>query len=261
VKTEQKTSMTRYLALLVVVVGSLFAASVALNFGHKLQDTVHLTASITPNKVGRKPINATYHFNVSVHGRGGTQPDGVKQFDVYVAARQGLKRNGDKFPSPCQQSEIDGKKTIPSKCNEALIGTGTATATAGAAGGKSLGSQKLTLRLYTSHRGKVLYLAVNATGDHPIHNRVIVGHAIYLNGTYQVVTKFTIPDKLQTVPGSLIPAVITHTSMNFGGRVFHGTPFVELHACPPSGRLPSKVVYHFNNGTVRTGTTTITCTR
>ena len=253
--------MTRYLSVLVAVVGSLFGASVALDFGHKVVNTVGLTASVSPNEVGSKPINATYHFNVTVHGRGGTQPEGVKGFDVYVAARQGLKRNGDKFPSPCRKSDIDGRTTIPSKCNEALIGTGTATVTAGPAGAPSVGSKNVTLKLFTSSHGKVIFLAVNATGEHPIHNRVIVGHAKELSGTYQVVTEFTIPERLQTVPGTLIPAVITSTSMNFGGKMFHGTPFVELRGCPPSEKLPSKVVYHFNDDTVRTGTTTITCRR
>jgi hypothetical protein len=252
--------MTRYLALLVAVVGSLFCASVAFDFDRKVVNTVHLTASVSPNKVGSKPVNATYHFNVTVHGRGGTQPDGVKGFDVYVAARQGLLRNGTKFPSPCGLSDIDGKRTIPRKCNTALIGTGTATATAGAAGRPSAGSKKLTLKLFTSSHGHVIFLAVNATGDHPIHNRVIIGHAKELSKTYQVVTEFKVPDSLQKVPGTIIPAVITRTSIRFG-RVFHGLGFVQLISCPPSERLPAKVVYHFNNDTIRSGKTMIVCRR
>lgn len=251
--------MTRYLTLLAAVVGSLFGASAALDFDRELENTVNLTAFLKPDKDRSKPVNTTYNVTVDISGRDGTQPDLVTGFEIFIAATQ-LRRNGSKFPSPCRKSDIDGKETIPSKCNKGLIATGTATATAGPAGRPSLGDKELTVKLFNANHGKEALLVVDGPGDHAIHNRVIVGKAKELSGKFRWVTVFEIPDELQTVPDTLVPSVITRTSIKLG-TTFQGLGFVQLITCPPSRTIPAKVVYHFHDAPTRTATGTLTCKR
>ena len=223
----------RKLALLVAVVVSLVGASVA----YAVNDSIGYTVSIKPNKAGHKP-GTTYQATLSVHGPNGTQPDGINETDVFFARQ--FRNNGAAFPSPCKRSDIDGKTTIPSKCNKALIGTGTGTANAGSAGSPSLGSESLTIKLFNANHGKNAFLVVNGTSPFPIHNRVIVAKVKRLaHGKFGYETIFTIPPSLQTVPNTAVPSVITDSTITIG-RTFHNTGYAQLTSCPHSA-LPERM--------------------
>jgi len=244
----------RKLALLVAAVVSLAAAATA----YAVTDNVTYKVSISPSKAGHKP-GLKYTATTSVHGPGGTQPDGVSELDVFFAKQ--LHENGAAFPSPCKQSDIDGKTTIPAKCNKALIGSGTATANAGTAGSPSLGSENLTVKLFNANHGKAVLLVVNGTSPFAIHNRVIVGKIKRLtHGKFGYEDVFVVPQSLQTVPNTAVPSVITDSTLTIG-RTFHHIGYGQLTACPHSKKLPGKVVYKFTNGTSATGSATIACKR
>jgi len=244
----------RKLALLVAAVVSLAAAATA----YAVTDTVTYKVSISPSKAGHKP-GLTYKATTSVHGPGGTQPDGVSELDVFFARQ--FRNNGAAFPSPCKQSDIDGKTAIPHKCNKALIGSGTATANAGTAGSSSLGSENLTVKLFNASHGKSVLLVVNGTSPFAIHNRVIVGKVKRLaHGKFGYEDVFVVPQSLQTIPGTAIPSVITDSTLSIG-RTFHHIGYAQLTGCPRSKKLAAKLTYKFTNGTSSTGTATIACKR
>jgi len=261
--------MTRYLTLLVAVVGSLSGWFVAFDFDREEnENTVSIKAFLDPNQDRPEPVNTTYNVTVDIQGTDGKQPDLVTGFEIFIAALPQLQRNGTKFPYPCTKDDIDGKETIPSKCDEALIATGTATANAGAAGRESLGDQEVTLKLFNASGGHEALLVVDSDDDeHPIDNEVIVGQAKEIAGEYRWVTIFDIPDDLQTVPDSLIPSVITHTEIKLGATYrgrdprYRGLGMVQLITCPPSRTIPAKVVYHFHEAPTQTATTNLACKR
>lgn len=261
--------MTSYLTLLVAVVAGLFGAFAGLDFDRKEnENTVTVKAFLNPNQDRPEPVNTTYNVTVDIKGTDGKQPDLVTSFEIFIAALPQMQRNGTKFPYPCTKDDIDGKETIPKKCDEALIATGRATANAGAAGSESLGHQEVNLKLFNASHGHEALLVVDSDDDeHPIHNEVIVGQAKEISGQYRWVTIFDIPDDLQTVPDSLIPSVITHTEIKLGttyrGRDprYRGLGMVQLITCPPSRTIPAKVVYHFHDAPTKVATTNLTCKR
>ena len=240
----------RKLALLAVLALTLVVGAAV---AYAATDTTTYSASISP----KKPGNVAYSNALTVRGPNNTQPQGASKTDLFFAKQ--LVYNGKKFPSPCKAKDIDGKSSIPPKCNKALIGNGTGTANAGPAGGPSLGAEQFTVSLYNANKGKAVLLVLNGTSPVKVQNRVITGTVKKLSkGKFGFEVTFTIPASLQTVPGTTIPSVITDLSTKVKKTV-HGVGYVQLRSCPKSKKLPSKAVVHFKNGTTGTATSTIAC--
>jgi hypothetical protein len=200
-----------------------------------------------------KPANVAYTGTLHIDTNPpGTQPDTAPRTDVYFA--KGIKINAPYFPT-CKMSEIDGQPTFPSKCNKAIVGTGTATALAGTVGHPASESVKedLTVKAVNGPKGKVLYLVLTSAPGSPvaINNRVVPGTVAKQSGTFGFVVHFDIPADLQSQLGLSISLT------DFVVKV-SGTPrtvtikskkvkvsYLQLTSCKAS--LPVKAVANFKD--------------
>jgi hypothetical protein len=241
--------------LVLLVAGALILGGAACVYA--ATDAVRYSASIAPNKAGRGPVNVAYQETVTLSRPGGTQPDNFSEVDFFFPRQ--ILLNGTKFPSPCKQSDIDGKTTIPAKCSSGLIGTGTGTGHAGGPGSRQTTGEDLALKLFNADKGRAVLLVLNGTSPIPIHNRVIPGRVKKLSGGpygYEIVQ--TIPASLKVVPNTRISSVVT-TSTSRTGKTLHGLGVFQLTSCPAQRKLPAKVVLHFDSGSIVTALTTIAC--
>jgi hypothetical protein len=182
----------------------------------------------------------------------GSQPDTAPITDVYFS--KAIKINAPYFPS-CKMAEIDGQTTFPSKCNKAIVGTGTATALAGSVGSPASQSVKedLTVKAVNGPKGKVLYLVLTSAPGSPvaINNRVVPGTVVKKSGTFGFLVRFAIPADLQSQLGLSISLT------DFNVKV-SGTPrtvtinrkkvkvaYLQLTSCKSS--LPVKAIANFKD--------------
>lgn len=201
----------------------------------------------------KKPANTAYtgllHIDTNPPG---SQPDTAPTTSVYFA--KAIKNNAAYFPS-CKIAEIDGQTVFPSKCNSAIVGTGTATALAGSPGAAAAQSVKedLTVKAVNGPKGKVLYLVLTSNPGAPvaINNRVVPGTVVKQSGAYGFLVRFDIPADLQTQLGLSISLTDFNVKVN-------GTPktvtvkkkkvkiaYLQLTAC--KGSLPVKAVANFKD--------------
>jgi hypothetical protein len=212
----------------------------------------------TVKKVGsgkpsaKKPLNMSYTGTLHIESSPpGQQPDVGPITTVYFA--KGLKQNAKYFPS-CKVSEIDGKSPFPSKCNKAIVGSGTSTAYAGSPGGDINGSIKedLTVKAVNGNGGKQILLVVNSTPSAPvaITNRVVPGDLGPASGPYGYVVKFSIPQNLQEpVPGVKVALTDFKVTINSTahswkakGKKVKGS-YLQLTSC--SGTIPVQATTQF----------------
>ena len=246
-----------------VPLGVVAAALVMAAAAYAATDSVNY--SVTLHQSGKaskkKPAPVTYTTTITIRATpAGTQPDGSSTSDLFAPKQ--LRLNASKFPSPCKQSDIDGKSSIPAKCSKALIGSGTATASAGTPGTPSVGSESFNVAVYNASHGKAVLFVLNSTPGAavPIHNRVIVGTIKRASGPYGYVLHISVPANLQKV--GTLQSTITDVTLTVGKTVKvkgKRTPYAELTSCPKSHKVPSRDVVHFNNGTSVTANTTATC--
>jgi hypothetical protein len=201
----------------------------------------------------KKPANTAYtgllHIDTNPPG---SQPDTAPTTSVYFA--KAIKNNAAYFPS-CTIAEIDGQPAFPSKCNSAVVGTGTATALAGSPGASAAQSVKedLTVKAVNGPKGKLLYLVLTSSPGAPvaINNRVVPGTVVKQSGAFGFLVRFDIPADLQTQLGLSISLT------DFNVKV-SGTPktvtikkkkvkvaYLQLTSC--KGSLPVKAIANFKD--------------
>jgi hypothetical protein len=128
-------------------------------------------------KLSGSDFGWTQHVGTNPDGQ---QPDVVKSFTLLVPAPFAL--NPSVAPT-CTQSQIDGQYSPPSDCQNAVVGTGTASMLAGSPGSPSSNSvrENLTVQLMNgSPAGQSVLLVVNSTPGAPvaITNRVLPGTVV-----------------------------------------------------------------------------------
>jgi hypothetical protein len=200
-----------------------------------------------------KPANTAYtgllHIDTDPPGN---QPDTAPSTSVYFAKE--IKNNAAYFPF-CNMSEIDGQGTFPSKCNKAIVGTGTATALAGTPGDPAANSVKenLTVKAVNGPKGKVLYLVLTSNAGAPvaINNRVVPGTVVKSSGVFGFLVRFDIPADLQSQLGLSIS--LTDFLVKVSGtprtvtikRQKVKVSYLQLTGC--KGHLPVKAIAGFKD--------------
>jgi len=239
--------------VLLTAVAALAIAGVA----YAVTDTVTYSTKISfkGKPTSKKPANLSYTgiLHVDTANPPGLQPDVAPTTTVYYS--KAIKNNATHFPF-CSQGEIDGQPSIPAKCKKAIIGTGTASALAGAGGGSAGSSrQQLGVTVVNGTSGKFIMLVLNnKPGSVVVQNRVIPGVLGKASGQYGTLTRFKVPANLQDVAGIKISLTdfnvklpSTHTVKVKGKSI----SFLQLTSC--KGSLPAKVVANFiDSGTGQT---------
>jgi hypothetical protein len=201
----------------------------------------------------KKPVNTSYtgilHIDTDPSGQ---QPESAPVTSVYFAKQ--LKNNAKYFPF-CNRSEIDGQATVPAKCSKAKVGTGTASALAGAPGSPSSGSVKedLAVTAVNGPNGRQLFLVLNSAPGAPvaIQNRVVPGTVTKSSGAFGFLVRFDIPADLQEQLGlaiSLTDFKVTISSapkkVKVGSSV-KKLAYLQLTGC--KGSLPVKAIAYFKD--------------
>lgn len=229
--------MRRFILL---VLGAVLALTAGVAYA-AVTETYQYTASGshkgTPSKT--KPANFKYTSTIKVDtDPAGQQPETLAQTAVFFD--KGIKTNGPWWPF-CNKTEIDGKASLPAKCNKAVVGTGTTIAYAGTPGSPKSGSvrEDLILKAINGPRGKSLYIVVTSAPNAPvaISNRVVPGVVKKSSGPYGFVVRWTIPDDLQEQLGLKIsltdlklsvPATVRKIKV---GKTYKKASFLQLTSC------------------------------
>jgi hypothetical protein len=168
----------------------------------------------------------------------GSQPDVVSAFTLLVPGPFAL--NAAVAPT-CMQSQVDGQYSVPSDCQNAVVGTGTASILAGSPGSPATNSvrENLTVQLMNgSPAGQSVLLVVNSTPASPIAitNRVVPG-TVVAQDPYAFGIRFSIPPDLQQQLGLAL------TWTDFDVTTSRGfISAASTCATPPSARLVSDFV-------------------
>lgn len=201
----------------------------------------------------KKPADTAYTGTLHIDTNPpGSQPDTAPTTEVYFA--KAFKLNAPYFPS-CNITDIDGKPAFPSKCNVAIVGTGTATALAGSPGspGTSSVREDLSVKAVNGTKGKVLYLVLTSNPGAPvaINNRVVPGTVVKQSGTFGYIVRFDIPADLQTQLGLSIS--LTDFNVKISGapkkvKIKGKTTkvaYLQLTSC--KGSLPVRAIAQFKD--------------
>ncbi len=209
-----------------------------------------------------KPANLAYTGTLHIDtDPAGSQPDTAPTTSVYFS--KAIKNNAAAFPF-CNQSEIDGQGTFPSKCSKAVIGTGTATALAGSPGNPSAQSVKedLNVKAVNGPKGKLLFLVLSSKPGAPValNNRVVPGAVVKSSGPFGFLVRFQIPADLQSQLGLSIS--LTDFLVKISGTprtvTIKGTKvkasYLQLTSC--KGHLPVKAIAAFKDTAGKTNPVT-----
>lgn len=222
---------------------------------YAVTDTVTYTAKMTHKgkPTAKNPANASYqgilHIDTDPPGQ---QPEGAPTTSVYFA--KAIKNNAKYFPF-CNKTEIDGQQSFPSKCNKAVVGTGTASALAGGPGNPSSQSVKedLNVKAVNGPKGKLIYLVLNSSPTAPvaIQNRVVPGTVVKSSGPYGFLVRFDIPADLQQQLGLTVSLTDFDVKISGAprkvkvGKVFKKISYLQLTSC--KGSLPVKAIAQFKD--------------
>jgi hypothetical protein len=242
----------RRIALLSAAMGLLLFAAAAWAVTNTVSYTVTLKkvgAKPTPKKPSKLGYKAVLHIDSDPAG---SQPDTAPVTSIYFAKQ--IKQNAAKVPS-CKLGEVDGATKLPSKCNKAKVGTGTAIALAGTPGQPAANAivEKLNVT-FISGGAKQVLLVLNSEPDAPvaIANRVVPGDLEVVNdGTFGFRVDFKIPKDLQE-PVAGIKVALTDFNVSLPPKSFpvkvkgkkKNVGYLELTGCP-GGSLPVRAVAHF----------------
>jgi hypothetical protein len=239
---------------------------------YAVTDTLTYSGKITykGKPTAKKPANTAYTGTLHIDTNPpGSQPDTAPTTLVYFS--KSLKNNAPYFPS-CTSAEIDGKPAFPSKCNKAIIGSGTATALAGTPGSPGAQSVKedLSVKAVNGPKGKVLYLVLTSNPGAPvaINNRIVPGTVQKQSGAFGFLLRFDIPADLQSQLGLSIS--LTDFVVKVSGKprtvkvkgVSTKLAYLQLTSC--KGSLPVKATAQFKDSatgavTPVTSTSTAKC--
>jgi hypothetical protein len=266
-------------AKLGAVTGVLFFALVAVALA-LTNNTVTYNSTLTKGKHTKLGTNTAYEGILHVSTDDGKQPNTAPLTEVFFAKQ--IKNNAPLFPS-CKASDIDGKSSVPAKCQKAVVGDGTASSLIGGPGynpppctpPNCAIRQDLVVTAYNGNKGKQILLAV--TGG-PVNNRVITGTISKAPAPFGYKVGFQVPADLQEQLGAQI--ALTDFDVNINSKKtaikkIHvkgkkkkqkvKVSYLQLKSCPASGELPNKAIVHFNNddnspgGPVVPSETTIPC--
>ena len=222
---------------------------------YAVTNTVTYTSKVTfkGKPTSTKPVNTAYQGILHIDtDPAGQQPETAPRTAVYYA--KGIKNNAKYFPF-CNSTEIDGKPALPAKCKKAIVGTGTASSLAGTPGNPTSQSvrEDLTVNAINGPKGKVLYLVLNSTPGAPvaITNRVVPGTVVKSSGAFGFLTRFDVPEDLQSQLGLSI--ALTDFNVKISGtpkkvkvgRVFKKISYLQLTSCKSS--LPVKAIAQFKD--------------
>ena len=206
----------------------------------------------------KKPANLAYTGTLHIDtDPAGNQPDTAPVTSVFFS--KAIKNNAKYFPF-CNQADIDGQAAFPSKCNKAVVGTGTATALAGGPGNPSSQSVKedLNVKAVNGPKGKLLFLVLTSKPGAPvaINNRVVPGAVVKSTGPFGFLVKFTIPEDLQSQLGLsisltdfLVKVSGTPKTVKVSGKSTK-LAYLQLTSC--KGHLPVKAIANFKDATGKT---------
>jgi len=200
-----------------------------------------------------KPANLTYTGILHVDtDPPGNQPETAPSTSVYYS--KAVKNNAPLFPF-CNKSEIDGASTFPSKCNKAIVGTGTASSLAGSPGSPASQSvrEDLNVKAVNGPKGKAIFLVLTSKPGAPvaINNRVVVGTVVKASGTFGFLTRFDVPPDLQEQLGLKIALTDFNVKISGTPRTFTvkgkkvKVAYLQLTSCP--GTLPVKAIATFRD--------------
>ena len=247
----------RRIALLAVVVGVLAAAATAWAVTNTVSYKVTLKKATSGKPTAKKPIRVGYNAVLKIDtDPSGSQPDTAPVTSIYFAKQ--IKNNSKLLPG-CTVSDIDGQQTFPSKCNKALVGTGTASALAGSPGSPAANSVKedLNVKFYNAKGGKGVLLVLNSAPTAPvaITNRVVPGDLAGGTGAFGYRVDFKIPEDLQNQLGLSIALTdfnVKITNKAFKVKVKGKTKTVGFLEVTKCGSLPVRAIAHFKDaaGTV-----------
>jgi hypothetical protein len=195
--------------------------------------------------------NTTLHIDTNPAGQ---QPDTAPVTSIYFPKQ--IKQNSALLPG-CTQADIDGKPTMPAKCNKGKVGTGTATALAGTPGDPAANSvqENLDVVFINGSNHKQILLVLNSQPGAPvaITNRVVPGDLAKASGAFAYTVNFKIPADLQNQLGlsiSLTDFKVVITNKSFTVKVKGVTKkvgFLQLIAPCPGGKVPIKAIAHFKD--------------
>lgn len=252
----------RRIALLVAV-GLLVTAAAAWAVTNTVSYSVTIKKvggnKATPKKPLRIAYNAVLHIDTDPPG---SQPETSPVTSIYFPSQ--IQQNSKLLPS-CKQSDIDGKQSMPAKCNKAVVGSGTASALAGSPGSPASNSVKEDLNVKFLNGGpNVVLLLLNSQPSAPvaITNRVVPGTLGTASAPFGYRVDFTIPQDLQNQLGlsiALTDFKVSITNKAFTvkkGKKKVQVGYLQLTGCPASGTLPIRAVAHFASGDVTNDSTT-----
>jgi hypothetical protein len=247
---------------LVLVLATAAAAVLAVTaVAHAVTNTLSYSAKLgyKGKPTAKKPANLAYTGTLHIDtDPSGHQPDTAPVTSIWFA--KAIKNNAKHFPS-CTRSAIDGKARFPSKCNKAVVGSGTATALAGVPGSPSWQSVKedLNVKAVNGPKGKAIYLVLSSEPGAPVAlaNRVVPGAVVKSSGQFGFQVRFTIPEDLQSQLGLSIS--LTDFNVKIGNKARtvklkvkgkkklqkKKLSYLQLTSC--KRQLPSKAVTEFKD--------------
>lgn len=237
----------RRIALVLAVVGLLVAAATAwaaVTNTVSYKTTLHSVGKGSKKKPAALSYQAVLHIDTDPPGQ---QPDTSPNTTVYFPSV--VKQNAAKLPS-CSQADIDGKPSVPAKCNKAMVGNGTASALAGSPGqdaGSSI-KENLSVKLYNGGANKVL-LVLNAAAPVQIQNAVVPGILGPGGSGYGYSVDFQVPPNLQNNTGLWV--ALTDFKVNVLPKTFpvkvkgKTVKLSYLQLTGPCSGLKSKATAHF----------------
>src|SRR4051812_9051843 len=104
-----------------------YAVTNTITYNTKLSHTGGTPSTANPKNLSYEGI---VHIDTDPSGQ---QPEVAPRTSVYYS--KAIVNNAKYFPF-CNRSEVDGKASIPQKCRQAIVGSGTAKALAGAQAGQ-----------------------------------------------------------------------------------------------------------------------------
>ena len=215
--------------------------------------TVGLAVSAAPSAA--QPANLGYHWTQHLDTTpAGMQPDSSPSETIYFASP--VKSNGQYFPS-CTRAAIDGMPRLSADCQNAVVGTGTATMYAGQPGTSLANSvrENLAVLLVNGPGGSSLLMVVSSQPGAPvaINNRVLPGTVAPAGDPYTFGIRFDVPDDLQSQLGLSI--ALTDVDVTISGtprRITSGAASASLsylQATRCEGSLPFQDTVAFKSTT------------
>jgi hypothetical protein len=233
------------LAAVVAAAGALGVAGVA----SAIQGGQAISAKLTHNKAGTKSkpksVGLLTVTTTTTPAPGEEGTFATKTAVIYFD--KNMVFSGSKFKTCAASQVVKDERKCPSGSK---VGSGSATARFA---GQTIA---LTVKAYNGPGGNRLSLLVDNAAFN-IHN-ALQGTLTNATGSYGKKLTVTIPANLQSpLPGQFATLTQFITKV---GATSKGVPYVGLKGCS-GGKLKLKGVFNYTDGTSKTATTTVKCTK